>query len=365
MKELTTIDNLDVTQLSKEKLLDYFALTISQEQPAITTRNIVNQNWGYMTKNSKSPKDKELKAMFNILPDKSLEELITIRDTFIKKDTEKLNEINKEIQQYQENIKTQEAEYSEQRRNLTVDSLTKHLNFKNKSEFEKVFVGKKNMKTSFWISITLAIALAIFLYIFPENGILYIGKSRVSKFGPLDINYNRIFLYSFISLFVWPILFKIGKIVLWKLKLSKGNNIQEFIQQIPLDLAKVNYSIKNGKPSYISSFNGNNYDYPSSLNYSVTLNVEEYKNNLERAKILKEHISIWKDKGEDFLVSVKNLTSEYNKISMLQQSNTRLGKALPGQWNQNTSEGMVETSLIFSNLISSGRADTWKEAANL
>ena len=363
MNELTTIDSLDVTQLPKNKLLDYFALTISQEQPAINARNTVNQNWEDMTNNSESPIYKEIKAMFNILPDKSLEELITIRDTFIKNDTEKLNEINKEIQQYLENIKSQEAEYREQRRNLTIDSLTKHLNFKNKSELEKVFVGKKNMKISFLVSIILAIALGIFLYLFPENGLLYIGKSRVSKFGPLDINYTRIFLYSFISLFVWPILFKIGKIILWKLKLSKGNNIQEFIQQIPLDLSKVNYSIKNGKPSYCR--NSKNYDYPNSLHYSVNLNVEEYKNNLERAKILKEHISIWKDKGEEFLVSVKNLTSEFKKSSMLEKSNTRLGKAMPEQWTKNTSEGIIETSLIFSSLIASGRADTWKEAANL
>ena len=79
MNELTTIDNLDVTQLPKKKLLDYFALTIAQEQPAINARNTVNQNWEDMTNNSESPKYKEIKAMFNILPDKSLEELITIR----------------------------------------------------------------------------------------------------------------------------------------------------------------------------------------------------------------------------------------------------------------------------------------------
>jgi hypothetical protein len=362
MKELTTIDNLDVTQLSKEKLLDYFALTISQEQPQINAINTANQNWEALANNRESPKHKEIKEMYSILPDKTLEELITIRDTFIKKDTEKLNEIIKEIQKYQENIKTQEAEYREQRRNLTVDSLTKHLNFKNKSEFEKRFIGEAQTKTPerlVFVSVIIAIAVGIILYNFPPFDLVDVsagyGERAVFSIG----------ICMVLSLFILPILYKISKRISWNNKVSKASNIKNFLEKLPLDLTQVNYKIGNGKPSHTIYFNGSNYDYPNSLNYSVTLNVEEYNSNLEKARILEEHISIWKDKGVEFLVSVKKYLSEIKKISMLKKSNTRLGKAMPEQWTKNTSEGMIETSLVFSSLISSGRADTWKEAANL
>ena len=210
-----------------------------------------------------------------------------------------------------------------------------------------------------WLSTIIAIAVGVYLYLYPPFTLFAIYGSHPGK------AWIALLVCSILSFFILPILYKISKRISWNNKVSKASNINNFLEKLPLDLTQVNYKIGNGKPSHTIYFNGSNYDYPNSLNYSVTLNVEEYNSNLEKARILEEHISIWKDKGVEFLVSVKKYLSEIKKISMLKKSNTRLGKAMPEQWTKNTSEGMIETSLVFSSLISSGRADTWKEAANL
>lgn len=362
MTELTTIDNLDVTQLSKKKLLDYFALTISQEQPVLDTFNIVKQNWRVMVNNSESSKYEEINAMIYTLSDKSLEEISDIRDTFIKNDIEKLNEVKKEIHQYQEKQKIQEAEYREQRKNLNIDSLAKHLDYKNTSEFEKRFIGEAQTKSPVGmgcLSTVIAIAVGIIFYNYPPFELVDVSAGHGQR-AVLFIGICMILSY-----FLLPVIYKLSKKMAWSSKISQNNNITNFLKKLPLELTQGSYGIKNGKPSHTSHFHGTTYDYPNSLDYSVTLNVEEYNNYLERAKILEEHISIWKNKGEEFLISVKNYGSELQKISILKKTNTRLGEAIPKQWTKNSREGIIETSLIFSNLLSAGRADTWKEAANL
>lgn len=356
MNELTTIDNLDVTQLPKKKLLDYFALTISQEQPKVNAYNIIKA----IADNSKYPKYKEISQIYNTLPDKSPEELLAIRDKFIKRDNKKIKKIKKEIQQYQANKRILAAEYKEQRKNLTVDSFANYLNYDNAKVLEKKFIGEAQTKTPEGmgcLSTIIAIAVGVILYNFPPFELVDVsagyGERAVFSIG----------ICMVLSLFILPILYKLSKKISWNYRVSKCSNINIFLEKIPLEINSFN--IKNGKPSKITSFNGYNYDYANSLNYSMTIDVQKYEKNIKKIDKLEKHISIWRNKGEEFLFSMQKYASEYNKLSMLHTSNTRLGEAMPEQWTQNTSKGMIETSLIFSSLIASGRADTWKEAANL
>ncbi|WEV60934.1 hypothetical protein OZX68_01425 [Streptococcaceae bacterium ESL0729] len=394
MNELTTTDDLDVTKLPKNKLFSFFSLVISQEQPVLEAEDCYLNNKDVISllfsekqfsedyfysgvekiPNLIGKTSQELESIISnrIIESNKLIKKIYDDTGIVEKDLdEKIKLLENESKANQElfnkNLKIQETEYKAQRKKLNLQTLAVNLGYKNALELEGNLIrqGKPKPKPKPK----------------PNPIIEMMGSNH-------DFSWTLVAIY--ISIFtVYPVKLIIS-IVRFIISLCSGQSIlflrncKKIMEMIPEDISEVSYDIKDGKPSYTIEVEdiGTTFDYPNSLSYSVAVNPDQKEmdeNCIIRYKNMKKGYIKGQDKiqslisddvqklnncGMEALESILLLQEENYKLTILDRSKTRLSKSLPSQFAK-SGQNCIDDCLVYISLLETGRADTWKDAANL